>query len=643
MDYIFVQEILRELNVQLRNSLNPADTLPFMSLHFTPGETQKVKCKLQNDGAGPANDELLNFVRTKPNSFVALLASMEENRNYILLDNVWKYIGSFLAKKGRRQDARVLRGEVEAYKQQLLQSGQIVARHNRGELEDEPKLENLTLRIEGRGGSQTEILTPSGSTPRISSVRSNSSSAISFTASNVEQEENNFEETEINDLDIAVIEVLAKELEKRHEDGKAYWEHVLTDLKLKCTMREKKKISRSPDPGVTFLEWLGDERVVVRQLKEAFDKNTMQQANQILFGNTGDAGDARPFQVIYQRPSEGDNGNQMHSLDIETTDRPRMNIAPFTSLQLNNLNFNNQEQQKPANGIKRVISTQSTDSNTSGQIPVSSEHDESSDVRLSLERNTSVSSASQSPATSTLSPSDTSASSYFPSGPNVSPIMSSMSTGDEHVLSPREIRSSSIATEGSSIDPPIGEENYRQLKESRAITAVDPGKKTTVPNPDVERQHLLEDREHQASVLGHHFDSQRYENLHSHEQPRSNMRASESSDPQSHSFDSVSRLHEPDLGFPTAEDTQSESHIPQNASSTQAGGCDTQVASSQNLIDTGQQIEGNIDDSTSSKNENAREGSTEDVVSEQTLTAAPNPDDIEPLDTASISQEDANT
>ena len=43
------------------------------------------------------------------------------------------------------------------------------------------------------GGSQAEILTPSGSTPRISTVRSNSSSAISFTASNVEQEENNFE------------------------------------------------------------------------------------------------------------------------------------------------------------------------------------------------------------------------------------------------------------------------------------------------------------------------------------------------------------------------------------------------------------------------------------------------------------------
>ena len=53
-----------------------------------------------------------------------------------------------------------------------------------------------------------------------------------------------YAETEINDLDIAVIEVLAKELEKRHEDGKAYWEHVLTDLKLKCTMREKKKISK---------------------------------------------------------------------------------------------------------------------------------------------------------------------------------------------------------------------------------------------------------------------------------------------------------------------------------------------------------------------------------------------------------------
>ena len=190
----------------------------------------------------------------------------------------------------------------------------------------------------------------------------------------------------------------------------------------------------------------------------------------------------------------------------------------------------------------------------------------------------------------------------------------------------------------------MGEENCRQLKESRAITAVDPGKKTTVPNPDVELQHLLEDREHQASVLGHHFDSQRYENLHSHEQPRSNMRASESFDRQSHSFDSASKLHEPDLGFPTAEDTQTESHIPlSTSSSTQAGGCDTQVASTENLIDTGQQIEGNIDDSINSKNENAREGSTDDVVSEQTLTAAPNPDDIEPLDTASISQEDANT
>lgn len=47
----------------------------------------------------------------------------------------------------------------------------------------------------------------------------------------------------MNDLDIAVVEALGKELEKLQIDGKPAWEHVLRCVNLKITMREKKECS----------------------------------------------------------------------------------------------------------------------------------------------------------------------------------------------------------------------------------------------------------------------------------------------------------------------------------------------------------------------------------------------------------------
>ena len=68
-----------------------ADTLAYLK-YFTPHEEETVRCKLANGGRGPANDELINIVRMKPDTSIGLLASMKANQNHQLFDLLWNYI-----------------------------------------------------------------------------------------------------------------------------------------------------------------------------------------------------------------------------------------------------------------------------------------------------------------------------------------------------------------------------------------------------------------------------------------------------------------------------------------------------------------------------------------------------------------------
>lgn len=60
--------------------------------HFTPHEQDKIRCELRNKGQGPANDELLNVVRTKPNTFADLLVSLRCNHNEAFFKELWSYV-----------------------------------------------------------------------------------------------------------------------------------------------------------------------------------------------------------------------------------------------------------------------------------------------------------------------------------------------------------------------------------------------------------------------------------------------------------------------------------------------------------------------------------------------------------------------
>lgn len=58
---------------------------------FTSHEIEKIRCELCNKGRGPANDELMNIVMSKPNTFVDLLVSLKVNHNEALLGNLWTH------------------------------------------------------------------------------------------------------------------------------------------------------------------------------------------------------------------------------------------------------------------------------------------------------------------------------------------------------------------------------------------------------------------------------------------------------------------------------------------------------------------------------------------------------------------------
>lgn len=60
---------------------------------FTVNEEDKIKCELKNEGKGPANDKLLDVVRSKPNSLVDLLFSLKINCNEELFEELRYHIG----------------------------------------------------------------------------------------------------------------------------------------------------------------------------------------------------------------------------------------------------------------------------------------------------------------------------------------------------------------------------------------------------------------------------------------------------------------------------------------------------------------------------------------------------------------------
>ena len=135
------------------------------------------------------------------------------------------------------------------------------------------------------------------------------------------------------------------------------------------------------------------------------------------------------------------------------------------------------------------------------------------------------------------------------------------------------------------MDPPSNEENYPTLKERKAQVAVDSGRKEATFNPDVECQKLHRDSEHQSSILGHNFDSHGYQDIQGTEQPPDN----------------------------------------------------TQVTSLQNILDTGQQ-QGSYD---AGSREPARIN-TNNRDSEQPLETTSDLDNVEQLDTESLTQDNTN-
>ena len=73
-------------------SLFFSDILPYMSRWFTNNERDQVECKLHQNGPGQANDEILNIVRRKPNSFLTLVAAMKVTKNDVLYKQMCEYI-----------------------------------------------------------------------------------------------------------------------------------------------------------------------------------------------------------------------------------------------------------------------------------------------------------------------------------------------------------------------------------------------------------------------------------------------------------------------------------------------------------------------------------------------------------------------
>ena len=102
---------------------------------------------------------------------------------------------------------------------------------------------------------------------------------------------------------------------------------------------------------------------------------------------------------------------------------------------------------------------------------------------------------------------------------------------------------------GSSLGPSsVGNPS---LKDHRGIPPVqDPQSKKAALNPDTDCQKLIEDRVNQPDVLGSSLRSFGYENIHATmNSPAGDVRETGSGEPQSYTFDSVSRLQTPDLGL----------------------------------------------------------------------------------------------
>lgn len=567
LDHKYVNELVRELTVALRNGLNTSDTLADLK-DFSKSEKGQVICTLDRKGYLLANDEILEIVQRRPKSFADLVASVKIQRNEDLLMKIWDCVKKYFGERNRPDLLDKLKLCVDRISQKHISEPVQQGYNGDSSERDAPGIDPGPERLMIKGPDAVQSGNPDGrgTSPKIIYLRNDSAYSGLDRSQNflAEQDQadalgkltpeatpdkssspfvggggdgsqpvptcatpdqNNFADVQLMKVSSRILRAVGKEIGNN-------WPDILEHLNLEISMEDDTRIENATSPGYKFLQHIGalklpgNERITVRQLSNALLHLDQVTANEILFRKID-----RRSGPLHQSFSEMGINQMQGAIGGTPSDRgdnQQMNIEPFRSLPVESNLEDQTAIHKSADGIKTLNIF----------APRSSENIDNSTRPDSLRSSYSNLPGLQSPGPSSSSSGNLP---HIVNDPNIH-----MATGSYDASQ----------DPGASIDSTAGRDNIRNLKEYPARPAIDQGMENTAFNPDTEHLKLQADAELQSTALGHSPGSHGYEDIHPREQARDNTHAAATVDPQDYSYDNVSRLQTPDLGsiVPTSVD-----------------------------------------------------------------------------------------